>query len=363
MQGPPPPLTASEAATVTGWRAERVTWAECARRLGRHPAALQKAWVRLIGRPYDGKSEGRHSSTAYATSITPGHSREVDAPPTTRTGHESKPAVDVCATPAAVPSSHGCRVVAARPVGGAPRRIRVAHATDIHFGSKHCDAKALLDFLRLAHDRGCEAVICTGDILDGFSEKLMHEQRAIGFEDQAKEACEVVAAAPRMPWYAITGNHDGYFRDHVGMEPGTGLATKMREAGVDWHYVGSCYGRVQYAGARLELYHPHGGGATRNAVRRVLNAKVERYEPNDRPHVLLGGHFHKFAAVHAYPENVLCVGGGTFQRRESDFGVRMIHPWDVGGGIVSWTLAADGTVSEFAAEFYNVRPEARGWAA
>lgn len=101
------------------------------------------------------------------------------------------------------PVQHGCRVAAARPVGGGPRRVRVAHVTDIHFGSKHCDANALLRFLRLAADAGCEAVMCTGDVLDGFSEKLMHEQRAIGLDDQAKEAVEVLQQAPEA---AVVGN-------------------------------------------------------------------------------------------------------------------------------------------------------------
>jgi predicted phosphodiesterase len=244
-------------------------------------------------------------------------------------------------------------------------RYYAGHGTDFHFGSSHCDANAILDWLGIVVTRGVHAIIVTGDVLDGVSEKLIMEQRGVGFERQADEAVEVFTAAKlgSIPVIAITGNHDGYFNDIAGMDAGRALSERMQKAGIDWRCVGSCMGRAIVHGAKFELYHPHGGGATRNAVRRVLNAKAERYEVDDRPDFLMGGHFHKHAVVHAYPEDILCVGGGTFQRRESDFGVRMIHPWDIGGGIVSWSMSADGRCVEKASEFFNVRPEVRGWAA
>ncbi|MGL4809299.1 MAG: metallophosphoesterase, partial [Giesbergeria sp.] len=199
-------MTASEAATVTGWRAERVTWAECARRLGRHPAALQKAWARLIGRPYDGKSEGRHSSTAYAASITPGHSREVDAPPTTRTGHESKPAVEVCATPAAVPSSHGCRV---RAPAGVVERVFVI--PDVHV--PYHSVQAWHVALEAAKAFKPHHIVSLGDFADFYSvsSHIKHPMRRGGL---AEEVAAVNAELDKIQAIGadrvtlIQGNHE-----------------------------------------------------------------------------------------------------------------------------------------------------------
>lgn len=205
MQGPPPPLTASEAATVTGWRAERVTWAECARRLGRHPAALQKAWCRIIGRPYDGKATERHSSTAYAASITPGHSREADAPPTTRTGHESKPAVEVCATPAAAPSSHGCRV---RAPAGVVERIMLWPDTHCPF---ECP-KAFKVALDAAHAFKPHRIVLMGDFADFYAVSFhgKHPMRSGGLQQEVgavnKRLDEIQALGAEVIY--ISGNHE-----------------------------------------------------------------------------------------------------------------------------------------------------------
>jgi predicted phosphodiesterase len=290
------------------------------------------------------------------------------APPTTRTGasvSQPRPAVTDTPPPASPAIIMG-RVRRAVPVVGtnAPGRYRMAHMTDIHFGSKHCDAKALLEFLDIAKQHDVHAVVCTGDTLDGISSKFIHEQRETGFEGQATEAVEVITAAKlAVPIVAITGNHDGYFNDIVGLDAGRALAERMHAAGVDWRSAGSCYGRAIIHGAKTELYHPHGSGNTRAAVKRVLAAKARTYAPEDRPHFLFGGHFHKFAIEHLFPEDVVVIGGGTFQKRESDFGIRMLNPWDVGGWIVSWTVRLDGSISERGADFYCVRPEAKGWAA
>ena len=329
----------AEARRVLG---ESRTVREAAERMGLGSDALEKAFRRRGHRA----SEWLGKSSATVTGSVP--------------QHEPKPVVTIDA-PGTVMGR-----IARRPVrlGEAkPGRYRVAHVTDIHFGSKHCDAKALLDFLKVAKDAGCDVVVCTGDVLDGTDERLVMEQRCVGFDDQAEEATEVIAGAPKFAWVVIGGNHDAKANDLAGVESGRVLEQRMREAGVEWHSLGSCLGRATIHGARWELYHPHGSGSTRNAVRRILNAKAEKYEPHDRPHVLATGHFHKWTCVATYPERVFCVGGGTFQRRESDFGVRMIHPWDIGGSIVSYTIADDGTPCEFAVEFYPVRSEARGWAA
>lgn len=245
-----------------------------------------------------------------------------------------------------------------------PGRHRVAHVGDIHFGSKHTDCAALLDFLKLAADRGCTAFVQTGDVCDGVKEVLVQEQRAVGYDDQHTEAVEVIAKAPRLPWVVIGGNHDAYSNDAVGMDSGIALANRMREVGVDWRYLGSCLGRAVIHGARWELFHPHGAGSTPNSIRTTLNKKAEKYEPGDEPHVLAIGHFHKFARIHTDPENVFAIASGTFQRQKgSDFAKRMINPWDIGSSIVSWTVFPDGSVGEFSVEFIRIRSEAQGWAA
>lgn len=247
---------------------------------------------------------------------------------------------------------------------GAPGRYHVAHVSDLHAGSKHFDGKALLDFLRFAKGRGLCGVVSTGDNIDGMSEKLLSEQRAYGMDEQHEELIDIFAAADMgVPVWSISGNHDGYCDAAAGTDSGTILSTKMRERGVEWHHLGSCVGRVIIHRAKIELWHGAGGAGTKNSVRRVLNHRAEGYLPGDAPQVLLVGHYHRDAQFVA-TEGILCVSGRTFQRKRSEFANRIAHPWDVGGGILSWSVRADGTAGEFAYEsFPYMSNEAMGWAA
>lgn len=237
----------------------------------------------------------------------------------------------------------------------APGRYRIAHISDIHFGSETCDERGLLTFLKRAHKSGIKHIVCTGDILDGNKPVLLPEQRWHTFDGQLGRAQRLFSLAPKFESVsAITGNHDGYFDESIGTETGRIMQDRMRAAGVNWHYAGACLGNVTVHGARFHMHHPHGGAGTRNAVRRVMNARVEAMsnERQPMPDFLLIGHFHKYAAIPIYPENVYCVASGTYQKKGSTFSNRLSSGWDVGSQVLSWRVMKDGTVTERASDFY-----------
>lgn len=236
-----------------------------------------------------------------------------------------------------------------------PGRKRVAIVTDVHFGSKHSATSELRAWLGSLPARGVEVVVVTGDVLDGHDPKLTMDQRAVSLEDQLAEAAAAFAGSP-MHFVAITGNHDGYHSRANGVDCGRVTAERMRAAGLTWDYVGVCEGHAIVHGARWQLWHPHGGAGTRNAVRRVLNDRAEAHRNEGKPplQVLALGHFHKHVSFTAYPERTFCVAGGCWQRKGSEFANRITREWDVGGTIVSYTVDDAGAASEFAAEFYAV---------
>lgn len=230
-----------------------------------------------------------------------------------------------------------------------PGRHLVAHVTDLHAGSKYFDADALSEFLERAWERGARSLVNTGDNLDGWKDVLLLEQKHVGFDAQAECLVEVFAKAPPFEVVAIDGNHDGYFSNSTGFVSGSLLEHRMREQGVKWNFAGVCLGSAVVHGARWQLWHPHGGASTRNALRRILNARVEGlHEPLD---VLAMGHFHKFSSVATFPESVFAFSGGTFQRKRSEFANRISTSWDVGGVLVSYDVDKRGRVSHQAAEF------------
>jgi biotin operon repressor len=238
-----------------------------------------------------------------------------------------------------------------------PGRYAVGQATDFHFGSEHCDLDAVREWAGRAWDRGVRSVVVTGDVLDGWKDKILVEQRAVGFDRQADEAVATIAGLPPFAYVAIDGNHDGYFSSAIGIVSGDLLARRMQAAGVSWQFAGVCLGRAVVHGARWHLWHPHGGASKRNTLRCILNERIEALrEPAD---VVAMGHFHKFAPVFAYPENVLGVAGGTFQRKDShgrgsEFARRITNSWDLGGPVVTYDLDRHGRVRDLAAEFLAV---------
>lgn len=235
-------------------------------------------------------------------------------------------------------------------VQGKPGRHHVAVFTDVHFGSTYCDRNSLSGFLHGAWEKGCRVAVCSGDLLDGNKPVLIPEQRRTSFDSQVGEALNSFKKAPAFKYLAIDGNHDGYFSACMGTYSGRIVQDRARQEGIDWTFLGACYGRTNLYGARWSLWHPHGAASTRNAVRRALNDRAEALTEN--ADVLLCGHFHKYVALPVYPEGIFAVCGGTFQRKGSEFSNRISRAWDVGGTIVSYTVGKDGRAREFSAEFY-----------
>lgn len=248
-------------------------------------------------------------------------------------------------------------------VGSArPGRKKVCIATDIHFGSKHCDRDLLLRFLDRAQERRCSVVVCTGDILDGDKSVLKFEQDYVGLDRQIEDAVRVLSGAPKIKWLCIEGNHDGYFSALMGSSVGRILQDRMREHGHDWTHLGACLGHANIHGATWELWHPHGAAATRDAVRRVMDRRVEALSREGTAIDFLAvGHFHKQAQHVSLPSGTLCVAAGCFQAKGSrhyqgsEFSNRITNPWHLGGAIVGYTVAADGSVSERTVEFLGPR--------
>lgn len=232
----------------------------------------------------------------------------------------------------------------------APGRHHIALYSDPHWGSKHSLKKAQSKFLEFAWKQGCRTAVVPGDLTDGVKSLLVPEQRFTGADEQIDEGVQIWKKAPPYEIAACSGNHDGYSSHAIGSDLGRIIQERMREAGVQWNHTGTCVGNAVVHGARVQLWHPHGAASTTNAVRRSLNSRAEKLEePVD---LLVSGHYHHYAAVHAFKEDVFCVGAATFQVKRYEFANRISAPWDVGGVIISFTSDRKGRASEFSSKLY-----------
>ncbi len=92
-----------------------------------------------------------------------------------------------------------------------PLRYRSIFISDVHLGFRGCQAQMLLDFLQATQ---CKQLYLVGDIIDLWAMKNgvywpeAHNQVVREILDKAQRGTEVIY---------IPGNHDGLFRDHLGV--------------------------------------------------------------------------------------------------------------------------------------------------
>ena len=96
----------------------------------------------------------------------------------------------------------------------AERRFRTLFISDVHLGSKGCQANRLLEFIRY-HD--AETIYLVGDIVDGWALRSSwywpqeHNDVVQKFLRKARKGARIVY---------IPGNHDEFLRDYYGVHFG-----------------------------------------------------------------------------------------------------------------------------------------------
>jgi UDP-2,3-diacylglucosamine pyrophosphatase LpxH len=91
-----------------------------------------------------------------------------------------------------------------------PRRFRALFISDVHLGTKGCQAELLLDFLRV-HD--ADTIYLVGDIVDGWRLK-QHWYWPQAHNDVVQKLLRKGRAGARLIY--IPGNHDEFLRDYYG---------------------------------------------------------------------------------------------------------------------------------------------------
>src|SRR6478609_5450724 len=95
-------------------------------------------------------------------------------------------------------------------VSSTPQRVRTLFLSDIHLGTRGCQADKLLDLLRLYE---ADTIYLVGDIVDGWQLKSawywpqLHNDVVQKLLRQARKGVRL---------YYIPGNHDEFLRDYYG---------------------------------------------------------------------------------------------------------------------------------------------------
>lgn len=178
--------------------------------------------------------------------------------------------------------------------------VRIGIVSDTHIGSKYQQLAALTDFYRYADERGVQAYLHGGDMLEGIHQAhrdAAYEQYAFGVDEQIDEAVAQYPKSKNAKTLHVAGNHDDWAFQNVGVTPGRTIQDRRP----DLEYLGYHSAFVEVGGVRLLLQHGSKGGNSYAKSYRVQKL-VEGLADSERAatDIALFGHWHNDAYLGRY---------------------------------------------------------------
>lgn len=189
------------------------------------------------------------------------------------------------------------------------KSYKFAAASDPHLGSRYQQLTHLHAFYKLAKKEGIDTILSPGDICEGNGNIYKGQEYEIfkhGADAQREYVIENYPKEEGITTYFIGGNHEDSFWKDDGYDIGRAIA-KERE---DMKYLGLYGAYVKVGGLRIYLHHPDGGVAYARSYR--MQKLIEQFAPEQKPNIVLQGHFHIVNVLPMY-RNVEGVNIGSFQ--------------------------------------------------
>ncbi len=194
-------------------------------------------------------------------------------------------------------------------------KFRFGAFGDLHAASKYCRWEVREDLTRRAEKFGAQAILDTGNWIDGEASFNRYDVEKVGMDEQLGILADRYPKTP-VPTYAVTGaDHEGWYVKREGIDIGRHCESVMRQAGHLWTNLGYMQADIILrnhntgVASVLRIMHPGGGSAYALSYR--PQKIIESMEGGEKPAVLLMGHYHKidFGLV----RNVWYVQTGTGQ--------------------------------------------------
>lgn len=179
-------------------------------------------------------------------------------------------------------------------------RARFGVVSDTHLGSRYQQLTHWRDFTIKAADWGAEFMLHCGDVVDGSGMRRGHELEVFqhGAHAQGTYAAEVFPKLMRgkktLPTHIIGGNHDEDFWKNAGAN----VIDTIVQRRPDLQFHGAPAATFYVGPIQIYLLHPDGGAAYARSYK--LQKIVEQFAPDNKPHIMLAGHWHVPCYVPGY---------------------------------------------------------------
>ena len=189
--------------------------------------------------------------------------------------------------------------------------------SDTHFGNVHNQLHLLNNLYQEAYNRGITTALHVGDLTDGNypnRPENPRQQFLHGFDEQAGYVVDMYPEIDGMTTYYILGSHD-----ETHYKNGQATVNKwVDRCRPDMKFLGQDTGEIMIDKVKYVLDHPGGGSA--QSLSYKPQKRIEILESNNKPKVLLIGHYHK--SYQFVYRNVQCIlvpslcGKTQFQQKQ-----------------------------------------------
>jgi hypothetical protein len=233
-------------------------------------------------------------------------------------------------------------------------KIQFGFTADNHLCSKYARMDVLNALYDIWHGEGITRVLQGGNMIDG-------ECRFNKYDLLVRSGIEAQAEYLMNEWprrkgivteFVCGDDHEGWYVQNSGINIVDYLNSAAKQAGRDdmkfLAYMEHTY-ILKGRNGQSSMSLIHAGGGSTYAHSYTVQKIVESYQPNEKPDILLVGHFHK--ASFDYPRAVLAVQAGCTQDQTPFLRKKRIEAM-LGGWTVSMEVDNNGIVHRFTPEFH-----------
>jgi hypothetical protein len=224
-------------------------------------------------------------------------------------------------------------------------------------GDNHlCSRYERLDVLNALYDeferQGITTVLNTGNWIDGEARFNKHDLHTHGMGHQIEYFLKAYPQRSGMVTQLITGDdHEGWYTQREGVDVGRIMQMEARRMGrEDLFYIGHMEADIilpaKNGQTKVRVLHP--GGGSSYAISYTSQKIVESYTGNEKPDILVDGHYHK--AGYNFIRGVHVVQTGCTQD-QTPFMRKKRLAAHLGGWIIEFKTDDNGAVTSFKQEW------------